>query len=178
MMTRRQRRMAAVSCLVLGVAGAAALAFTAFNKNMMYFYTPTDLYDHQVSHRAVMDLGGLVKKGSIVRGAGMEVSFIMTDCTHSVPVRYTGVLPDLFRQGQGVVATGRMEGGGTFVASRILAKHDSQYMPANVAQRVKAADAKGRRDCGEFKSLDKGPTKAGGARATLSSRSAEAEKHG
>lgn len=125
-----------------------------------------------------MDLGGLVKKGSVVRGAGMEVSFIMTDCTHSVPVRYTGVLPDLFREGQGVVATGRMEGGGTFVANRILAKHDSSYMPANVAKRVKAADAKGRRDCGEFKPLSDEPVKARAASAALSSRSVAVEKHG
>lgn len=166
-MTRRQRRLAAVSCLLLGVMGAAALAFTAFNKNMMYFYTPTDLYDHEISSNAVMDLGGLVKKGTVVHGQGMEVSFVVTDCTRSVPVRYTGMLPDLFRAGQGVVATGSMKQG-TFVATRILAKHDSSYMPANVAKRVRAADAKGRRDCGEFKQLKDGPTTAGATRAAVS----------
>ncbi|HEU0195889.1 MAG TPA: cytochrome c maturation protein CcmE [Nevskiaceae bacterium] len=151
-MTRRQRRLAAVSALLVGVAGATVLAFTAFNKNMMYFYTPTDLYQHDVSSHAVMDLGGLVKKGSVVHGKGMEISFIVTDCTHSVPVRYSGVLPDLFRAGQGVVTTGRMEGG-TFVASRVLAKHDSTYMPPSVAKQVKEADLQGRRNCGEFKSF-------------------------
>ncbi|MDN5873475.1 MAG: cytochrome c maturation protein CcmE [Sinobacteraceae bacterium] len=163
-MTRRQRRLAAVSCLVLGVAGAAALAFTAFNKNLMYFYTPTDLYDHQIASTAVMDLGGLVKKGSVVHGQGMEVSFIVTDCTRSVPVRYTGILPDLFRPGQGVVATGSLKQG-TFEATRILAKHDSSYMPANVAKRVKEADARGRRDCGQFKALNDGTTKLAAAGA-------------
>ncbi|TAM11421.1 MAG: cytochrome c maturation protein CcmE [Nevskiaceae bacterium] len=169
-MTRRRRRLAAVSVLVLGVGAAAALALTAFNKNITYFYTPTDLYEQHITSHAVMDLGGLVQKGSIVHGAGMEISFIVTDCTRTIPVRYTGVLPDLFRDGQGVVATGRLNGDGSFVASRILAKHDSSYMPENVAARVKQADAEGRRNCGEFKSMQ--PTSASVAPLV------RAEKHG
>lgn len=146
--------MAAVACLVVGVGVAAALAFTAFRKNMMYFYTPTDLLAHNAPRSAVMDLGGLVKNGSVVRGQGLNISFIMTDCTHQVPVTYDGVLPDLFRQGQGVVATGHLNADGTFVASRILAKHDSTYMPPSVARQVKAADRQGRKDCGNFKNVD------------------------
>lgn len=153
-MTRRQRRMAAVSCLVLGVGAAAALAFTAFSKNMMYFYTPTDLADRAVPRSAMMDLGGLVERGSVKRGSGLNIRFVVTDCSHSIPVRYDGILPDLFREGQGVVATGHLNTDGTFVATRILAKHDSSYMPPSVARQVKAADARGRRDCGEFKPLE------------------------
>lgn len=162
-MTRRQRRMAAVACLVLGVGVAAALAFTAFRKNMMYFYTPTDLADSAAPRSAVMDLGGLVQKGSVVKGQGLNIRFTMTDCSHQVPVAYDGVLPDLFREGQGVVATGHLGTNGTFVASRILAKHDSSYMPPNVARQVKAADLQGRKDCGAFKSMQAAAAPAGGA---------------
>lgn len=161
MMTRRRRRLAAVSVLVLGVGGAAALALTAFNKNITYFYTPTDIYEQHITSHAVMDLGGLVQMGSIVHGAGMDIAFVVTDCTRSIPVRYSGVLPDLFRAGQGVVATGRLNGDGTFVASRILAKHDSSYMPENVAARVKQADAEGRKNCHEFKPME--PARAAAA---------------
>ena len=154
-MTRRQRRSVAVVALVLGVGGATLLAVTAFRKNVMYFYTPTDLSEHAVAAGAVMDLGGLVKPGSLQHGQGMAISFVMTDCHHQVPVTYDGVLPDLFREGQGVVATGELNAGDTFVASRILAKHDSSYMPPNVARQVKAADAQGRKDCGAFKPVDR-----------------------
>lgn len=152
-MTRRQRRMAAVAVLVLGVGGAAALAFTAFRNNMMYFYTPTDLLARRPPAGAVMDLGGLVQRGTVVRGKGLDIRFLVTDCRHAVPVRYDGVLPDLFRAGQGVVITGRMDRQGTFIASRILAKHDSRYMPPQVAREVRAADLKGRRDCGDYQSI-------------------------
>lgn len=152
-MTRRQRRMAAVSILVLGIGVAVALAFTAFRNNMMYFYTPTDLIARHPPPGAVMDLGGLVQRGTVVRGKGLNIRFMVTDCHHAVPVHYDGVLPDLFRPGQGVVITGRLNRKGTFVASRILAKHDSRYMPANVAREVQAADRQGRRDCGDFKDV-------------------------
>lgn len=162
-MTRRQRRMAAVICLVIGVGAAAALAFTAFRKNMMYFYTPSDLANRDAPRSAVMDLGGLVEKGSVVKGQGLNIHFTMTDCTHQVPVAYDGVLPDLFREGQGVVATGHMDTNGTFVANRILAKHDSSYMPPNVARQVKAADMQGRKDCGDFKAVDSDAVKTASA---------------
>jgi len=155
--------MAAVTCLVVGVGVAATLAFTAFRKNMMYFYTPTDLVAHNAPRSAVMDLGGLVKLGSVVREQGLNISFIVTDCSHQLPVVYNGVLPDLFRQGQGIVATGHLNADGTFVASRILAKHDSTYMPPSVARQVKEADPQGRRDCGNFKSVDDTVPRSAGA---------------
>jgi Cytochrome c-type biogenesis protein CcmE len=144
--------MFAVGSLVVGVAVAAIFAFSAFRNNMMYFYTPTDIADHTLPKNATVELGGLVEKGSIVRGAGLAIRFMVTDCHHQLPVTYDGVLPDLFREGQGIVATGRVDGAGTFVATRILAKHDSTYMPPNVARQMKTADEKGRRDCGAFKS--------------------------
>lgn len=153
-MTRRQRRSAAVLALLVGIAAATALAVTAFRKNMMYFYTPSDLVAHQLPPGAVLDLGGLVERGSVRHGQGLAIRFELTDCHHQIPVRYDGVLPDLFREGQGVVATGRLDAHGTFVASRILAKHDSSYMPPNVARQVEAADARGRKDCAAFKSTD------------------------
>ncbi|MDE2150278.1 MAG: cytochrome c maturation protein CcmE [Gammaproteobacteria bacterium] len=160
-MTRRQRRTAAVVVLVAGVAAATALAVTAFRKNMMYFYTPSDLAARDVPVSAVMDLGGLVEPGTLKHGTGLAIRFMMTDCHHQMPVAYDGVLPDLFREGQGVVATGHLNADGTFVASRILAKHDSSYMPPNVARQVKAAELQGRKDCAAFKTLgDKAMTAA------------------
>lgn len=167
MMTKRRRRLVAVSSLVIGVAVATGFALTAFRNNVTYFYTPSDIHDHDVARNATMDLGGLVESGSIVRGQGMNIAFVVTDCTSSIRVRYDGVLPDLFRDGQGVVATGRLGADGTFVASRILAKHDSQYMPESVAKKVKEADAKGRRDCGAYKSLPKNAPAIDAARAGM-----------
>lgn len=165
-MTRRERRTMLVAVLIVGVVAATALAVTAFRKNMMYFYTPTDLAANDVPAGAVMDLGGLVKPGTLVHGTGMAIRFVMTDCHHQVPVTYDGVLPDLFREGQGVVATGRLGTNGTFVASRILAKHDSSYMPPNVARQVEAADREGRRDCGAFKPADDKAMTAAAVRGT------------
>ncbi|HEU0276318.1 MAG TPA: cytochrome c maturation protein CcmE [Rhodanobacteraceae bacterium] len=153
MMTKRRRRLVAVSSLLIGVAIATTFALTAFRNNVTFFYTPSDIHDHDVPRNATMDLGGLVENGSIVRGQGMNISFVVTDCLSTIPVHYDGVLPDLFRDGQGVVATGRLDANGTFVASRILAKHDSRYMPESVAKKLKEADAQGRRDCAAYKSF-------------------------
>ncbi|MBX6419834.1 MAG: cytochrome c maturation protein CcmE [Nevskia sp.] len=150
-MSRRQRRMLTVAVLVIGVAAAAALGFTAFRKNMMYFYTPSDLLSGDLPAGATLQLGGLVEQGSLQRGAGLEIRFVMADCTHQVPVVYDGVLPDLFREGQGVIATGHMGPDHVFVATRILAKHDENYMPPQVAKSLKTAD--GRHSCAPFKSV-------------------------
>jgi cytochrome c-type biogenesis protein CcmE len=150
-MTRRQKRMLAVACLLAGISLAAVLGFTALRKNMMYFYTPSDLLAGKLPAGANLELGGLVEEGSLKRGEGLEVSFSMADCTQHVPVRYSGVLPDLFREGQGVIATGHMEADGTFVASRILAKHDENYMPPQVAKSLTTAD--GKHSCAPFKSV-------------------------
>jgi len=150
-MTKRQKRMAAVAALVLGVGLAAALGFTAFRKNMMYFYTPSDLLSGKLAPGAALQLGGLVEKGSLKRGEGLAIEFVMSDCHNAVPVHYEGILPDLFREGQGVIATGHMDAQNVFVASTILAKHDENYMPPNVAKAVGEVD--GKHSCAPFKSV-------------------------
>lgn len=136
-MTKRQQRMMAVAALVLGVGAAAALGFTAFKKNMMYFQTPSDLIAGTAPKGAKLRLGGLVEAGSVSRGDGLTVQFRMADCTNVVNVRYDGILPDLFREGQGIVATGRLAPSGEFVADEVLAKHDENYMPPDLAESLK-----------------------------------------
>ncbi len=136
-MTKRQQRMIAVAALVLGLAAAAALGVTAFKKNIMYFQTPSDLIVGTVPKGAKLRLGGLVEKGSVHRGDGLTVKFRMADCTNVVDVRYDGILPDLFREGQGIVATGRVAEDGAFVADEVLAKHDENYMPPDLAAALK-----------------------------------------
>ncbi len=150
-MTKRQKRMAAIAALLLGLGLAAALGFTAFRKNMMYFYTPSDVVAGAVPVGADLQLGGMVEKGSLVRAEGLKIQFSVADCTQRIPVRYEGVVPDLFREGQGVVATGHMGEGGVFVATRILAKHDENYMPPQVAEAMKNKQGTGA--CAPFKSV-------------------------
>src|SRR3546814_13056857 len=99
---------------------------------MMYFYTPTDIVEHHVADNAQLRLGGLVTPGSVKRGDGLQVDFTLADCVKSLPVRYEGILPDLFKEGQGIVATGRMQNG-VFVADQVLAKHDETYLPPDLA---------------------------------------------
>jgi cytochrome c-type biogenesis protein CcmE len=148
-MNKRQKRMAAVAALVVGLALAAVFGFTAFRKNMMYFYTPSDLLEHKVADNARLRLGGLVLVGSVHRGDGLQVDFTLADCEKSLPVRYDGILPDLFKEGQGIVATGELKNG-TFVADEVLAKHDEKYMPPELAKSLKTAD--GKHSCAPFKS--------------------------
>ncbi|HVT36647.1 MAG TPA: cytochrome c maturation protein CcmE [Nevskiaceae bacterium] len=148
-MTKRQRRMAAVASLLVGLSAAAALGVTAFRKNMMYFYTPSDLVTGSAPAGAKLRLGGLVERGSVQRGADLLVKFTLSDCEKSVPVQYRGILPDLFREGQGIVATGAMGGDGVFTADEVLAKHDENYMPPQLASSLKTAD--GKHSCMPFK---------------------------
>ena len=140
-MTKRQQRMWAVGALVLGVGAAAALGFTAFRKNMMYFQTPSDLAAGKAPAGAKLRLGGLVEKGSVTRGDGLTVKFRMADCAGVVDVRYDGILPDLFREGQGIVAEGEMDANGVFQASRVLAKHDENFMSPEVKAALDASGA-------------------------------------
>ena len=133
-MTRRQQRMFGVSALALGLAVAATLTLTAFRKNLMAFYTPTDLVTATVAPGATLRLGGMVEQGSVKRGEGLKVEFMLADCTHRVAVRYEGLLPDLFREGQGIVANGELGPDHVFVANEVLAKHDENYMPPQVAK--------------------------------------------
>ncbi len=150
-MTKRQQRMAAVIGLVLGLGAAAALGFTAISKNMMYFYTPSDVAAQHPGADARIRLGGLVVAGTVQRGDGLDVVFTIADCENTLPVRYTGILPDLFREGQGIVASGRVGDDGVFTADEVLAKHDENYMPPELADALKTAD--GGHSCAEFKSV-------------------------
>ncbi|MGQ0501486.1 MAG: cytochrome c maturation protein CcmE [Panacagrimonas sp.] len=150
-MTRRQNRMLAVAALIAGLAVAATLGFKAFSKNLMYFYTPTDVVSGKAPADAKLRLGGLVEVGSVSRGEGLAVNFTLADCAQKVKVRYDGILPDLFREGQGIVATGHLEKG-AFVATEVLAKHDENYMPPELAASLKTDTG---HSCAPFKSMDK-----------------------
>src|SRR5215469_7720240 len=139
----RRRRLILVAGIVAGVSVAGALALTAFRQNVTFFFDPTQVAAGEVHAGDRFRLGGMVTKGSVQRAPGsLEVHFVVTDFKHDVPVSYTGVLPDLFREGQGVVAHGRMTGG-TFVADEVLAKHDEKYMPPEVARSLKKHQEEG-----------------------------------
>ena len=136
-MTPRHRRMMFVGLIVIGVAGAVTFGLRAFQQNLLYYVTPTEaLADSKVTEKALR-LGGMVKQGSVQRAEGsMEVKFVVTDFEHELPVVYTGVLPDLFREGQGVIVRGKIVDG-TFGAEEVLAKHDEKYMPPEIAEKLK-----------------------------------------
>ena len=140
-MTPRRKRLLAVGGIVLGVGVATAIALRAFDDNLLYFYDPSQVAAGQAPTGKTFRVGGLVTKGSVERVPGsLEVRFVVTDYAHSLTVSYTGVLPDLFRDGQGVIAHGRLKDG-TFVADEVLAKHDEKYMPPEVAKSLKHAPA-------------------------------------
>jgi cytochrome c-type biogenesis protein CcmE len=130
--------MTLVLAIVAGVSIAGALALSAFRKNVTFFFDPSQVAAGQVPPGERFRLGGMVTEGSVQRVPGsLEVQFVVTDFSHDVPVTYTGVLPDLFREGAGVVAHGRLRSDGTFVADEVLAKHDEKYMPPEVARSLK-----------------------------------------
>ena len=138
-MTKRQNRMILVGLLVIGVFLAGYLGIKAFSENLLYFYTPSDIDEGKAPTNKSFRVGGLVETDSLVR-EGMQVTFIVTDNIKSIKVAYEGILPDLFREGQGVVASGsllnkcvRQTCANTFIASEVLAKHDENYMPPEVA---------------------------------------------
>jgi cytochrome c-type biogenesis protein CcmE len=138
-MTPRRKRMLAVGGVLLGVGAAAALAFKAFDKNLLYFYDPSQVASGLAPTGKTFRVGGMVTKGSLQRAPGsLEVHFVLTDYAHTVTVSYTGLLPDLFREGQGVIAHGQLHDG-VFVADEVLAKHDEKYMPPEVAKSLKHA---------------------------------------
>lgn len=131
--------------VVAGVALAATLAFIAIGENMLYFFSPTQVKNGEAPTERTLRVGGLVVPGSVVRETGsLTVQFDLTDNRESLTVRYTGILPDLFREGQGIVATGSLETTGTFAAREVLAKHDEQYMPPEVAEALELARQGGR----------------------------------
>jgi cytochrome c-type biogenesis protein CcmE len=134
-MTPRRKRLLAVIAIVAGVGAATALAMLAFRDNLLYFYNPSQVLAGDAPPARTFRIGGMVTEGSVVRTPGsLEVRFVVTDFRHSVPVRYEGLLPDLFREGQGVIAHGRLNAAGEFVADEVLAKHDENYMPPEVAE--------------------------------------------
>ncbi|HET8700503.1 MAG TPA: cytochrome c maturation protein CcmE [Nitrococcus sp.] len=140
-MTRRRRRLVLVSLLVTGVAAAAALALTAFSQNLLYFFSPTQVAAGDAPPGYPFRLGGLVAAHSVERIPGtLSVHFKVTDGHRSIPVTYTGVLPDLFREGQGVVTHGKLGTDGVFHADEVLAKHDANYMPPSVKKALQVTE--------------------------------------
>ncbi|HEY1633008.1 MAG TPA: cytochrome c maturation protein CcmE [Rhizomicrobium sp.] len=134
---KKRRRLTFAIALVVAAAGGATLVVAALRDNVLYFYSPTDVARKHVSSGVDFRIGGLVQTGSVRRGPGATVHFTVTDGKEAVPVAFTGVLPDLFREGQGVVAMGALDGTRQFVASEVLAKHDERYMPPEVVQALK-----------------------------------------
>jgi cytochrome c-type biogenesis protein CcmE len=136
-MTRKQRRLALIGAglSVLGI--AAGLVLFALKGSIVFFNSPTDVVEKHVAPGSRIRLGGLVKPGTLVRGDNLLVRFEVTDGNTSVPVSYIGILPDLFREGQGVVTEGALDGAGHFKADNVLAKHDETYMPKEVADALK-----------------------------------------
>ncbi|MCA1970743.1 unnamed protein product [Ciceribacter sp. T2.26MG-112.2] len=137
-MTRKQKRLAVIAGGMSFIIAAVLLVMFAFGQSVAYFYMPADLEKTAVGPGTRIRLGGLVEAGSVVRGEGSTVKFSVTDGTATIPVTYVGILPDLFREGQGVVTEGKFEAGSTvFSADSVLAKHDENYMPKEVADRLK-----------------------------------------
>ena len=136
-MIARHKRMWMVAGILAGVGLAAWLGTQAFRSNVMFFFDPSQISAGEAPADKRFRLGGMVAKGSVQKTPGtLDIHFMVTDFKHTVPVSYSGILSDLFREGQGVVAHGRMQNG-TFVADEILAKHDEKYMPPEVAKSLK-----------------------------------------
>ena len=130
----RKRRLIAVLVIILGVGAAAVVAMKALNENMLFFVSPTDVEEQNLPAGKRFRLGGLVAGGSVSRASdSLSVKFIVTDGAASVDVMYDGILPDLFREGQGIIAIGELKPEGYFEAAEVLAKHDENYMPPEVA---------------------------------------------
>jgi cytochrome c-type biogenesis protein CcmE len=136
-MTRKQKRLSVIAGALAFLGAATALTFYALGERTSYFYMPSDLAERPVPQGQRIRLGGLIEKGSIQRGQGTEVHFGVTDQTEHIKVVYNGLLPDLFREEQGVITEGAFDANGTFVADSVLAKHDENYMPKEVADSLK-----------------------------------------
>jgi cytochrome c-type biogenesis protein CcmE len=137
-MTPRRKRLLVVLGILSGVAASVALAVVASRDNVAFYFDPSQIAEGKAPSAKRFRVGGMVVKGSVQRNPGdLEVRFVLTDFAHTVPVEYTGVLPDLFREGQGIIAHGTMGPNGAFVADEVLAKHDEKYMPPEVAASLK-----------------------------------------
>ena len=133
-----------VALIVAGVAAATGLVIAAMGENMLYFYSPSQIRAGEAPSGPSIRIGGLVVEGSVQRGQGTEVSFSLTDGAATVDVSYAGILPDLFREGQGIVASGVLDAGDTLRAEEVLAKHDENYMPPEVAEAMEIAKRGGK----------------------------------
>jgi cytochrome c-type biogenesis protein CcmE len=134
----KQKRLGLILLMVAGIGIATFFGLRAFNDNLMYFFSATDVIEGKAPKDHLFRLGGMVVKGSVVRQpSGLTVRFVLTDMAKEVTVEYTGILPDLFREGQGIVANGKLDANGVFIAQEVLAKHDENYMPPEVAGSMK-----------------------------------------
>ena len=141
-MKPRHQRMIAIGAGVVLVAVAAALVLNAFQGNVVFFFSPSQIANKEAPLEKTFRIGGMVEKGSLKRQAdGLTVQFTVTDTAKTLPVTYTGILPDLFKEGKGVVAQGRLGPDGVFRASEVLAKHDENYMPPEAAHALSKAEA-------------------------------------
>ena len=136
-MKPRHKRMAIAGGVLVAVGAIATLVLNAFQSNLVFFYSPSQVVAKEVPDGRTFRLGGMVEDGSVKR-EGVMVNFVVTDTVQKVPVRFEGILPDLFKEGKGVVAQGKVEGG-TFIAKEVLAKHDENYMPPEAAEALKRA---------------------------------------
>ena len=142
-MNKRSKRKVLVIGVVFGVAVAAALGLTAFQENLLYFYSPSQIAAGEAPDNRKFRVGGLVVAGTVVRATdSLLIKFNLTDNSKTMTVEYSGILPDLFREGQGIVAMGENNSDGVFVADEVLAKHDENYMPPEVAAALKAVEHK------------------------------------
>ncbi len=142
-MNKRSKRKLLVVMVVFGVAVATVLSLTALQENLQYFYSPSEVKAGEAPDNREFRIGGLVVAGTVERATeGLLVSFDLTDNAKIITVEYSGILPDLFREGQGIIALGAMNGSGRFVANEVLAKHDENYMPPEVAAALKAVEHK------------------------------------
>ncbi len=139
-MKPRHKRIAAIVIGLAALGVVAALVLSAFRENLVFFFTPTEVAENKAPQNRTFRIGGMVEKGSVKRQAdGVTVQFLVTDTAKTIPVTYRGPLPDLFREGKGVVAQGKLGADGIFRASEVLAKHDENYMPPEAADAVKKA---------------------------------------
>ena len=136
-MTRKQRRLILIGSSLGVLAIAVGLVLSAMRSSIVFFQSPSDVVEHQLAPGTRIRIGGLVKTGSVERGDNLRIRFAVTDGKHDIPVQYQGIVPDLFREGQGVVAEGKLEPGGVFAADTVLAKHDERYMPKEVVDALK-----------------------------------------
>ena len=138
MKSARKKRLVLIVLMVVGIAAGVGFALKSLDENIMFFFTPTEVTEGKAPEGRLFRIGGMVVAGSVNRpGDGLTVEFDLTDNVEKVTVRYTGILPDLFREGQGIIANGQLDNSGGFVAQEVLAKHDENYMPPEVAEAMR-----------------------------------------